>query len=493
MPKQKKLECFVIMPFGKKPLADGSACDFDIIYRTIITPAINAAGMNALRADEGGGSHLLHSEIFRKLRDKPVVLADLSTANPNVFYELGLRHVMSPRGTVLICRKGVRIPSDVALLRVVGYSLKGARPTEKEAAAAVSEITLTLREAVDQVNSPVHRFLPRVLRRSDVEYSRVAAARTDTDPLFKYPRLLAASWRKSGDEVGSLFPEHVGSPFGVRALGHFCLERPNDDPVMSLRVAWELSRAEEYDLAIALYSELKEAGNVVGKELLKMASTCYDARGDEQGIKIATGYVKEALKNPRTDGPTSDLRVPTREEIRALGQSRLGGLLHYRWELKGERQSLEKAIQAYTAAHKLMEKARSNGNFPYPGMIAHTLLKLLVLYRMRGRSAVNPNRIRNAVLTITEARDDDQVSISYLHWAQALVLADMGKEHEANEKVIARLAQDAKLTGVSGGLEIGGRQYSTLLRFLERYEEALRNPPIIEQIARHLSLKIRSI
>jgi tetratricopeptide (TPR) repeat protein len=492
MPEPKKLECFVVMPFGKKPLPNGSSCDFDAIYRTIISPAVKAAGMSPQRDDEKVGSHLIHSEMFRKLRDKPVVLADLSTANPNVFYELGLRHVMSPRGTVLICRTGVAIPFDVALLRVAGYSFKGARPTQKEAEAAASIIAAALREAVDQVNSPVHRFLPRVLRRTDFDYHRGTAARADTDPLVRYPRLLAAAWREKGDEIASLLREHTSSAFGVRALGYYCLDGA-DHPSIALKVAWELSSAEEYDLAIRLYSKLKEAGSVIGKDLLRMASTYHDAHSDEQGIKVAMGYVREALQAPRADGPSSDGRPTTGEEIKALGQSRLGSLFQNRWELKGEDQYLQKAIKAYATARKLMEKARSNGNFLYPGMIAHTLLKLLVLNRLEDRGVTNPGGVRDAILGISQAREDDPVSISFLHWAQAIVLADMGKEHEATEKVAKRLDDDGKLTGVYGGLEIGGRQYSTLLRFLERYEDAFLNPSTIEHIAQQLSRRIRSM
>jgi len=62
-------------------------------------------GMTPIRADERETSALIHIDMFRDLRDRAVVLADLSLDNPNVFYELGIRRVMSSRDTVLICRK----------------------------------------------------------------------------------------------------------------------------------------------------------------------------------------------------------------------------------------------------------------------------------------------------------------------------------------------------------------------------------------------------
>jgi hypothetical protein len=66
-------------------------------------PAIKAAGLTARRADQTVSSGPIHTDMFRDLRDRPLVLADLSLLNPNVFYEIGIRHVLARRGTVLMC------------------------------------------------------------------------------------------------------------------------------------------------------------------------------------------------------------------------------------------------------------------------------------------------------------------------------------------------------------------------------------------------------
>src|SRR5262252_2192065 len=100
--------CFVVMPFGVKPFNDGSGrrFDFDKVYRVIIKRAVKEAGLVPIRADEQVGAQIIHIDMFKALRDRAIVLVDLSLENPNVFYELGVRHVMSPRGTVLMCREG---------------------------------------------------------------------------------------------------------------------------------------------------------------------------------------------------------------------------------------------------------------------------------------------------------------------------------------------------------------------------------------------------
>ena len=97
------------MPFGLKPFNDGSGrhFDFDKVYRVIIKRAVENAGLTPIRADEQTGSQIIHIDMFKALRDKAIVLVDLSLENPNVFYELGVRHVMSPRGTVLNVPRGL--------------------------------------------------------------------------------------------------------------------------------------------------------------------------------------------------------------------------------------------------------------------------------------------------------------------------------------------------------------------------------------------------
>src|SRR4051812_11463327 len=94
-------ECFIVMPFGIRPFSDGSGrtYDFDKVYRVVIQRAVREVGMIPIRADERVTSALIHIDMFRDLRDRAVVLADLSLDNPNVFYELGIRHVMSSSGT----------------------------------------------------------------------------------------------------------------------------------------------------------------------------------------------------------------------------------------------------------------------------------------------------------------------------------------------------------------------------------------------------------
>ena len=116
--------CFVLMPFGKKPDVSGTMVDFDAVYKNLIAPAIRDAGLDPIRADEEMTGGFIHKPMYERLIFCEYAVADLTTANANVFYELGIRHSVRPCSTVLLfAQQGGRLPFDVAPLRAMPYSL----------------------------------------------------------------------------------------------------------------------------------------------------------------------------------------------------------------------------------------------------------------------------------------------------------------------------------------------------------------------------------
>jgi hypothetical protein len=141
--------CFVLMPFGKKTIASGTTIDFDAVYHELIAPAIEAVGMEALRADQEVSGGVIHKPMFERLILCDFAVADLTGANANVFYELGLRHGVRPATTVLLYAGSERMPFDVALLRALPYQLGAdGKPTDVEGAArALRKLLETARRA----------------------------------------------------------------------------------------------------------------------------------------------------------------------------------------------------------------------------------------------------------------------------------------------------------------------------------------------------------
>jgi MAP3K TRAFs-binding domain len=151
--------CFVLMPFGTKPDGAGAVVDFDAVYRELIAPAIAEADLEPLRADEEVTGGIIHKPMFERLILCEFAVADLTTANANVFYELGVRHAVRPWSTVLVYAQGGRLPFDVAPQRALSYELSPAGvPTDAgDTRRALVERLVEARDA--QTDSPIFQLV----------------------------------------------------------------------------------------------------------------------------------------------------------------------------------------------------------------------------------------------------------------------------------------------------------------------------------------------
>src|SRR5262245_49052158 len=118
--------CFIAMPFGKRaPIGKKKPLiDFDRIY-TYIEAAVEAAGLEPIRADFEPAGGFIHKPMLERLLVAEYVIADLTLSNPNVMYEVGVRHGASARATLLICGDQfvTKLPFDFKPLRVLPYEL----------------------------------------------------------------------------------------------------------------------------------------------------------------------------------------------------------------------------------------------------------------------------------------------------------------------------------------------------------------------------------
>ncbi len=136
--------CFVIMPISNQPGYD--AGHFSLVYEDIIRPAIEAAGMQPVRADETINTNLIQLDILRKVIESDIAICDMSAKNPNVFYELGVRQAFD-KPTVLMIDDATAAPFDVSSLRYVDYKKDmGYRDVK----AAIEKLTQTIIETYDK-------------------------------------------------------------------------------------------------------------------------------------------------------------------------------------------------------------------------------------------------------------------------------------------------------------------------------------------------------
>jgi hypothetical protein len=110
--------CFVIMPIG--PRGSRIRKRSTRLFETVIAPAARDAGYAPVRADQLPGAGMVMTQIVHHLANDPLVIADLTGANPNVYYELALRHAMRKPvlGTI---HTGEALPFDISALRVVEF------------------------------------------------------------------------------------------------------------------------------------------------------------------------------------------------------------------------------------------------------------------------------------------------------------------------------------------------------------------------------------
>lgn len=154
------------MPFGKKPDAAGTIIDFDRVYSEIIQPAVVEAGLEPLRADEEMNGGIIHKPMYERLILCEYAVADLTTANANVFYELGLRHAVRGGSTVMIFADGERLPFDVALLRALPYQLNALGAPEaadKDREVLSKRLKAARQAAIDDpkgdIDSPLYQLV----------------------------------------------------------------------------------------------------------------------------------------------------------------------------------------------------------------------------------------------------------------------------------------------------------------------------------------------
>jgi len=170
--------CFIAMPFGKKKNASGHEIDFDSVYEQLIRPAIEDAELDPIRANEEEAGGIIHKPMYERLLLCEYAVADLTTANANVFYELGIRHATRPHSSILVFAEGDRLPFDISFLRGLPYELDpSGKPKENH--KFKTELTNRLLAARSPtVDSPIYQLVesfPEVAHTStDVFRERVA-------------------------------------------------------------------------------------------------------------------------------------------------------------------------------------------------------------------------------------------------------------------------------------------------------------------------------
>jgi tetratricopeptide (TPR) repeat protein len=157
---------FVAMPFGTKPGADGQLIDFNRVYREYIAPALEATGLEPFRADEELRAGDIRTDMFQELLIADLVVADLTIDNPNVWYELGVRHALRARGVVLVSGGQTTSAFDLYTDRKLRYGLKEGGPDpvtiEDDKRKLTEMVKATMESWRGRKVSPVYGLMPNL-------------------------------------------------------------------------------------------------------------------------------------------------------------------------------------------------------------------------------------------------------------------------------------------------------------------------------------------
>lgn len=176
------------MPFGIKRTVGSMAqeghaekppgvrIDFDSVYKKLLEPALRQAGCDPFRADSEATAGDIRTDMFFELVTADLVVADISIANENVFYELGVRHGICPHGVLSVQGNFVGLrPFDVAPDRCFSYNgalflaskASHLAHEKKELDLAVEHLSRTFKLALagerETMGSPVYEHLPGLI------------------------------------------------------------------------------------------------------------------------------------------------------------------------------------------------------------------------------------------------------------------------------------------------------------------------------------------
>jgi hypothetical protein len=382
--------CFVLMPFGKKPDASGVIIDFDSVYKDLIAPAIEEADLQPIRADEEMTGGIIHKPMFERLMLCEYAVADLTTANANVFYELGVRHAVRPWSTVLVFAEGTRLPFDVACLRGIPYRLS-ADGKPSDVAVGINNLSRRLVDARSAAtDSPLYTF--------DLIKSIPMIDHTKTDVFRDLVRYSVSMKQRLAEARKKGLPE-------LKRIELDLGDIMNVDLFLSFRAvkAWQ----EMVDLVGKMSPPL--ASTVMVQEQLALALN-RAGRGDEAEQVLLDLIGKR--------GPSSET------------YGILGRVYKDRWEAASKEGShilasglLDKAIDAY------LKGFEADWRDAYPGVNAVTLMEL----------KVPPDPRRELLIPVVQYAVERKIAAGkpdYWDYATLLELAVLAKNEEKAMKAL---------------------------------------------------------
>jgi hypothetical protein len=412
-----KAVCFVDMPFGKKPdLASGVEVDFDSVYEKAIEPAILASGLEAIRGDRERSGGIIHAPMFGRLLLSDFVVADLTLANPNVFYELGIRHTARPYTTIPIFAPIHALPFDVSLVRAIPYNLENGKLTDE----AATKLQQDLKDRLDQAirgaaskDSPLFQLIPR-FPRIDLPHEVTEIFQDQVKHSEEFRCQLAAARAKPSDSDRLAALDEIR-----RGLGD--LKSAQGEVLVDLMLSYRDVSA--WDQIVRLTSDFPDAlkENVMVRQQRALALNRRNGPGDrDEAQRILDTLIQEKGIDPETMGILGRVHKDRYKELKGRKSYMASA-------------ALDNAIAAYTKGFE------SDPRDYYPGVNAITLL----IEKGDAQAMKEVDRLIPLV-TFAVARRGAGASADYWDLATTLELSAIGNDWAAVNRVMPKTLAAAK-------------------------------------------------
>ena len=150
--------CFYITPIGDED--SDIRKHSDLMLENIVAPALEEFGLNVVRADKISKPGMITKQILKYITNSKLVIADLSFHNPNVFYELAIRHTKG-LPTVHLIRAADSVPFDISGFRTIKLDMSSIFTLVPQLETYKSEIAAQVRNILSEENidNPVYEFL----------------------------------------------------------------------------------------------------------------------------------------------------------------------------------------------------------------------------------------------------------------------------------------------------------------------------------------------
>lgn len=403
---------FVAMPFGVKFKDRHTKIDFDDIYNRGIKPIKNEFYIDLIRADEEKSGGFIHAPMFERLLLAEIVIADLTLANPNVFYELGIRHCARPKSTILLFAEGMKLPFDVSPLRAIPYKLENGKLNDSEAKSLLKRIGERLKDVLTKgggPDSPLFQLIEK-FPGIDLPHEKTESFR-DRIKYIDSIRLELESARNAGNNMkGREAIKNI-----EQSIGNFSIAPPEllVDMLLSYR---DVSAWNDMVEVVSKFPEnIKNLVTV--QEQLALALNRRNNPGDRnQAIDILKGLISKYGNSPETCGILGRVYKDIYTEAKGANKES---------EARG---ALNEAIRYYTLGFE--EDPRDY----YPGINALTLL-----FEKGNKESKKEFGRLYPLVSFAVARRGSIASEDYWDVATVLELAVLTKDWKLARKVTDKL------------------------------------------------------